>query len=455
MSAIVEMDLTSPYEALVRDPFLCPDDSIKDDIRRFIVEQEANLFKLDCSFSQMSACDDDFKHIMKHKDNAHMFVEYHKAILSVKRQLPFEIWRRIFNLCLPHEWGVDFAATHAQEELGPWAIAAVCSHWRDIALNMTELWSTFKIGPARYDLARFDRRPIALSIERARGAPLSLRLDSGMSHFPHRAPGLIPWERVQNLTIVRSPIHAPRIKFDLQYILGQCTELRTVDICRHNKESDTQLMQFHFYDHIVQEMSMRPELLTFMLFKPIGATTVPRALRMTIRQLDSVLTSDDIRGLLWNRCRKLERLQVHSIATPHPDTQMHLKDLQSFLEQCSTFLSNLQQLDIHLPGVSFQGEILEFQQFRLPKLKTLRLFCGRLPAIVQRSELSRQLQSLSCRLLPELTRVVLCFGDIKTKTPQEMEPIPNDKESQVEVLQLKNGLEVILIFNGARDTTNS
>ncbi|KIY66853.1 hypothetical protein CYLTODRAFT_354314, partial [Cylindrobasidium torrendii FP15055 ss-10] len=131
------MDLTSPYEALVRDPFFCPDDSIKDDVRRFIAEQESNLFKLDSNISHTSVCDDD---LQEHRVNAQMFVEHHKAILSVKRQVPVEVWRHIFSFCLPRDWGVDFAAKRAQEELGPWAIAAVCSRWRAAALDMPELW---------------------------------------------------------------------------------------------------------------------------------------------------------------------------------------------------------------------------------------------------------------------------------------------------------------------------
>ncbi|KIY66852.1 hypothetical protein CYLTODRAFT_411555 [Cylindrobasidium torrendii FP15055 ss-10] len=244
MSALVEMDFTSPYAALALDPFLCPDDSIKDDILRFIAEQESNLYRICSSISRMSSF----------------------------------------------------------------------------------------------------------------------------------------------------------------HILGQCTELRTVDICHHDEVSDFYLTQLRYDKPIVlpclQQMSLGSA--TLIASNPIRIRTpVLQALRMTVRQFD-VLAPHDVVTFFERNGNKLQHLQLHIMA-PYPDTQTYHESLQSFLEKCLTALPNLRQLDI---------------------------------------------------MSPELKQFVLSFADIEPQT-QGIESISIDKNSwAAHELQLEDGLKATLIVNGGRDTTD-
>lgn len=232
MAEITETDFSSPFEAFLRDPLCSLDASTRADILRFITKHQTRLSELDHSIAQMSFRDDShFERIQKQRRDTHEFIGRHKAILSIKRRVPVEIWRYIFELCLPHVWGVDFTAKHPREEFGPWAIAAVCVQWRSIVLGTSELWATFKTGPTPYDPSKIDRRPVAFSIERARGWPLCLTVDNGISYFPDRVAGLIPWEQVRTLKIHHSPANFQSIRFDVYKLLTLCTDLRTVDIC--------------------------------------------------------------------------------------------------------------------------------------------------------------------------------------------------------------------------------
>ncbi|KAJ7587196.1 hypothetical protein C8J56DRAFT_713129, partial [Mycena floridula] len=88
------------------------------------------------------------KRITAQKNHITKSTALHRSMLSPIRQLPAEILSLIFSFCCEVDfWDVEpFEQKKNGTELSgvvwtePFAIAAVCRYWRDLALSQPQLW---------------------------------------------------------------------------------------------------------------------------------------------------------------------------------------------------------------------------------------------------------------------------------------------------------------------------
>jgi hypothetical protein len=108
-------------------------------------------------------------------------VELHQSFLAPIYKLPDEILGHIF---LTYRDGPDcprITMLYSGNECVPLKVAAVCHHWRNIALSMPSLWSRLKIAISEYEIGskeyqkKVDKR-IDLLIERSGDYPLDVEL---------------------------------------------------------------------------------------------------------------------------------------------------------------------------------------------------------------------------------------------------------------------------------------
>ncbi|KAJ7192150.1 hypothetical protein C8J57DRAFT_1109802, partial [Mycena rebaudengoi] len=75
--------------------------------------------------------------------------------------LPAELVSRIFIACLP-------AYPRPSPHTAPLLVVQICHHWREIALETSELWASLSI------LSQYPRKFLETWLGRAKGFPLSL-----------------------------------------------------------------------------------------------------------------------------------------------------------------------------------------------------------------------------------------------------------------------------------------
>ncbi|KIY66848.1 hypothetical protein CYLTODRAFT_423053 [Cylindrobasidium torrendii FP15055 ss-10] len=463
MAGIAEWDFTSPYEAFLLDPSSL-DESTMADIRQFVAKQEARLSELDNTIAHMSFRNDDhLERVMSHRSAVNKFVVRHKAILSInvfsnripierpksllgiKSEVPVEIWCYIFKLCLPQPWGVNLSASSPLDEYSPWAIAGVCMPWRDIALGMPELWSTFKMGTKRYDPERIDRPPIALTVKRAAGKPLSLTVDNNINYFPDRAAGLIPWEQVHTLRVHQSRAISRSVRFDTYQLLSLCKNLHTVDLCHDVFHEDGYRSKIAVILPCVRRLSVT---CTDTMLANLRAPVL-RELAITVDDFNEARRRS-VTNFLSHSGSGVQRFVVHAPRemVTHLDifdTTTPTQKLRSFIREICPLLPNLRELDMNMMGSTPLQDLswLALEASALPHLTTLRFFLGdNLDKVRRSSGFTDRLRTLAgTRALKE---VVLGFANVKPRMAHRL--VHNPFGQGVEALR-GAGIKVNLILD--------
>jgi len=124
---------------------------------------------IDSEKEQLAILDEEIHKLRQQHTHRSTQLERYQMCIAPHRNLPKEVLSEIFLWSLP-EWGVSIPRNNTQ---APWNIIHVCSLWRQLALNMPELW-------ARVDLLITGRRSNIRAVQEVIGAskswPLSIRV---------------------------------------------------------------------------------------------------------------------------------------------------------------------------------------------------------------------------------------------------------------------------------------
>ena len=93
------------------------------------------------------------------------------ALIPPVRRIPSELWIEIFLLCLPAD---EFVGINVLE--APLLLGRICSHWREIALSTTALWSSISIGDQQLSLRLAQMPLIEAWLARSGNLPLSIQI---------------------------------------------------------------------------------------------------------------------------------------------------------------------------------------------------------------------------------------------------------------------------------------
>ncbi|KAF7970404.1 hypothetical protein HWV62_24205 [Athelia sp. TMB] len=136
----------------------------------------ADIAELDQEISRLQAA---LVELQCKRASLQSFANAHQSLLNPITRLPTEVLSRIFQQCIIVCWldKTDVPYRYERFDDTPLKIAAVCRHWRNIALSTPRLWvaMTFMLRPK--DI----KRQIKLAqmwISRSGNAPLSIHLSS-------------------------------------------------------------------------------------------------------------------------------------------------------------------------------------------------------------------------------------------------------------------------------------
>ncbi|KAJ7509451.1 hypothetical protein B0H11DRAFT_1959698 [Mycena galericulata] len=112
-----------------------PNDLDVEEVRTFLTAANRRLEVLNQRISALAPVMNSLTH---ERDSLLADVRSHKAIVSPLRQLPSEIICRIFVMTLP-------PLRRLEMPRAPWFLGHICQRWRDIAVGLPILWSSFGI----------------------------------------------------------------------------------------------------------------------------------------------------------------------------------------------------------------------------------------------------------------------------------------------------------------------
>lgn len=237
--------------------------------------------------------------------------------------LPFELYSKIFLLCLPLDGRV-----HPSSKSAPLLLAQICIQWRAIALATPELWSSVCLeGPCLSDdppplIDSQEPQPIASLVDlwftRSRNCPLSITL----GYLDHGYPlpgGLVEVlkncsTRWQRLELMLSPADL----FQVGTVTGPFPYLQTlaVDINRHlTVIPDGLTWKWDFYTDApgLEVMRMGSYIRGIPSFPKLVASLQMKTLEITIRRMPT--------AEIFNLFPHLHCLIIHSgFHDPRPTT---------------------------------------------------------------------------------------------------------------------------------------
>lgn len=127
--------------------------------------------------------------LTRQRDVLQDLLDPHRALLSPMRQMPTEILRRIFGLCLH---SARNPVMHPSE--APLLLGRICSNWRSIALTTAELWSSIHIVSDHENgglAPRLDIDNVVAWLQRSGNLPLNISLY--VSQEDHTGWGTPSW----------------------------------------------------------------------------------------------------------------------------------------------------------------------------------------------------------------------------------------------------------------------
>ncbi|KAJ7505822.1 hypothetical protein B0H11DRAFT_1976328 [Mycena galericulata] len=139
--------------------------------------------RLDVLNQQVSALASVLAAVTQERDKLLADVRSHIAIVSPLRRLPSELICRIFSMTIP-------PLRRLETQQAPWYLGHICQRWRDIAVRLPMLWSSFVIPKGGKSTAD-DSEASETQFSRTGQAPLQIAII-----YP------VPWIHL------RSPLHA-------------------------------------------------------------------------------------------------------------------------------------------------------------------------------------------------------------------------------------------------------
>ncbi|KAF8146128.1 hypothetical protein K438DRAFT_2028424 [Mycena galopus ATCC 62051] len=277
--------------------------------------------------------------------------------------LPFELYSKIFLLCLPLDGRVRPSSKSA-----PLLLAQICSRWRAIALATRELWSSVCLeSPCFSDdpPPLIDSLPIVvpttslvdLWFTRSRDCHLSITL--GYLDHEYRLPeGLVQVlkncsTRWQRLELMLSPADL----FQVSSITGPFPYLRTlaVDINHHlTVIPDGFTWNWEFYTHApgLEAVRMGSLIRGISSFPKLVASLRMKSLEITIRRMPI--------AEIFNLFPYLHRLIIHSgFHSPRPST---LPSHVTAYLTCLIIDSPHILIDVTLPALKHLGVTMDQDQ---------------------------------------------------------------------------------------------
>ncbi|KAJ7677703.1 hypothetical protein DFH06DRAFT_1291172 [Mycena polygramma] len=130
------------------------------------------------------------------------YIADYSSLLAPIRLLPVDILQMIF--LHPDMHDLEQMGPQVVTEYDTEGITAVCHHWRDVALGIPQLWSSFQVslGHGRYSSLEW----IRLRLERSKSAPLSVR-------FHH-------WRPVRKVDPADQPRHVKSVEEIVGELVG-------------------------------------------------------------------------------------------------------------------------------------------------------------------------------------------------------------------------------------------
>ncbi|KAF5338708.1 hypothetical protein D9611_013346 [Ephemerocybe angulata] len=180
--------MQSPFESILHTNHIPTEEQCKA-IEDFLEFPEKQLVELD---SKIAEVDLQLRELQNKRDSLEWVasplrqaVKAHRAVISLARRLPDDVYQEIFPYCLP----VGSYPTPNPLD-APIVLTHVCRRWRHIAHSTPRLWSRLHIKPLakvtdEYNATHNDRSiPTKEWIQRASAIPLSLSFCSASRYKP-------------------------------------------------------------------------------------------------------------------------------------------------------------------------------------------------------------------------------------------------------------------------------
>ncbi|KAG1888642.1 hypothetical protein F4604DRAFT_1674299 [Suillus subluteus] len=166
-------------------------------ISTIITKRQQQLDTVSHEISRFETVIDGIYHIHQQlvakKDKITQSMNSHKRLVSALWRLPAEILSQIFVHCLPIGYRLSPAL-----EAGPTLLTKICRRWREIAVDMPDLWQELYVG-TDWQRAAFCYETW---LKRSRGRPLSLELESHRNNWTELRSLLQPYiNQVSSLSL--------------------------------------------------------------------------------------------------------------------------------------------------------------------------------------------------------------------------------------------------------------
>ncbi|KAF6763718.1 hypothetical protein DFP72DRAFT_873247 [Ephemerocybe angulata] len=190
--------MQSPFESILHTNHIPTEEQCKaiEDLlelpEKQLVELDSKIAEVDLHLRELQNKRDSLEGIANPLRKA---VEAHRAIISLARRLPDDVYQEIFPYCIP---AGSYATPNPLE--APIVLTHVCRRWRHIAHSTPRLWSRLHMDPLSIYYGNSEARsfPTREWIERAAAVPFSLSFYSTSTDFP-RVSAIL--ELCQDLTL--------------------------------------------------------------------------------------------------------------------------------------------------------------------------------------------------------------------------------------------------------------
>ncbi|KAF6763721.1 hypothetical protein DFP72DRAFT_1163659 [Ephemerocybe angulata] len=178
--------MQSPFESILHTNHIPTEEQCKaiEDFLEFpekqLVEVDSKITEVDLQLRELQNKRDSLEWVASPLRRA---VKAHRAIISLARRLPDDVYREIFPYCLPTE---SYATPNPLD--APIVLTHVCRRWRHIAHSTPRLWSRLHMDPLA--IPEYDEDsdaptfPTREWIQRAAAVPFSLSFHSASPYFP-------------------------------------------------------------------------------------------------------------------------------------------------------------------------------------------------------------------------------------------------------------------------------
>ncbi|KAF9058944.1 hypothetical protein BDP27DRAFT_1239758, partial [Rhodocollybia butyracea] len=129
---------SSPFASVIGTNHV-PSSTELDQLKDLLVEPQHELERLQSEISRLQSLLDA---LLGEKNEVEAYIKTHRVLMSPIRQIPSETLGEIFMHCLPSDT-LPFAVRDLKQ--APLLITTICRHWRRVAIDTPELWSSLHV----------------------------------------------------------------------------------------------------------------------------------------------------------------------------------------------------------------------------------------------------------------------------------------------------------------------